>query len=100
MPRLKTENSAKTSGRKWKESRFTLVGFNFVSLLVCFFILRLVLFFAFKPPLPSGAGDLVKALLIGFHLDIFVALLLCLPLITWLAILPDRWFRALWNRFL
>ncbi|WP_160164647.1 LTA synthase family protein [Pedosphaera parvula] len=42
----------------------------------------------------------MKALLIGLHLDIFVALLLCLPLITWLAILPDRWFRASWHRFL
>jgi phosphoglycerol transferase MdoB-like AlkP superfamily enzyme len=97
---LNTENSAKNSGRTWKQSRFTLAGFNFVGLLICFLTLRLILFFSFKPPLPSGVGDLVKAFLIGFHMDIFVALLLCLPLITWLAILPDRWFRATWHRLL
>ncbi|MDB6121492.1 MAG: sulfatase [Pedosphaera sp.] len=94
------ENLPAKQSRTWKQSRFTLAIINFVGLLLCFTLLRAVLFVLFKPqPLPSG-GDILKAFLIGLHLDIFVGLLMCLPLVFWLALLPDRWFRAGWHRFL
>src|SRR5207248_8131238 len=41
-----------------------------------------------------------KAFAIGLHFDIFIALALSLPLIFWLAVVPDRWFRAGWHRLL
>jgi phosphoglycerol transferase MdoB-like AlkP superfamily enzyme len=94
------ENSRIEQKRNWKQSRFTLAILNFFGLLLCFTLLRTVLLVLFKPqPLPPG-GEIVKAFLIGLHLDVFVALLMCLPLVFWLALLPDRWFRAGWHRFL
>src|SRR5579872_2010096 len=83
----------------WKESRFAPAVFNVLTLLLCFFVLRVVLFFFFRPQPAASPLDVLKAFLIGFHLDLFVALVLTLPLVFWLAILPDRWFRSWAHRF-
>src|SRR6185436_6945789 len=37
---------------------------------------------------------------IGLYRDFFVALLLCLPLLCWLLIVPNRWFGQKWHRAL
>ncbi|MDB6110999.1 MAG: Sulfatase, partial [Pedosphaera sp.] len=81
-------------------SRFGLAAVNFLALLFCFSVLRVVLFCLFKPQPPAAGLDVLKAFAIGLHFDIFVALALSLPLIFWLAVVPDRWFRAGWHRLL
>ena len=51
--------------------------------LAAWFVLRLVLFFAFKPPaLP--AADVLLAFLSGFHRDLFAALAETIPLLLWM----------------
>jgi phosphoglycerol transferase MdoB-like AlkP superfamily enzyme len=81
----------KESGTRAR-SRFSLGLVNFLALLVCCLVLRVVLFCVFKPT-PVSAADVLKAFAIGFHFDVFIALTLTLPLIFWLAIIPDRLFR-------
>jgi phosphoglycerol transferase MdoB-like AlkP superfamily enzyme len=81
-----------------EKSRFGLATVNFLALLFCFSVLRVVLFCCFKPQPPAARIDVLKAFAIGFHFDVFVALALSLPLIFWLAIVPDRWFRSGWHR--
>ncbi|MDB6018735.1 MAG: sulfatase [Pedosphaera sp.] len=43
---------------------------------------------------------MLRAFLVGLHLDLFIALALSLPLIFWLAIVPDRVFRSRAHRLL
>ncbi|MDB6067546.1 MAG: sulfatase [Pedosphaera sp.] len=84
--------------RTWKESRFKLVAFTFLALVVCATMLRAVLFLSFRPHPVANWLDVFKAFLVGLHLDVFSALLFCLPLMLWLAILPDKIFRARLHR--
>src|SRR6266496_444236 len=86
--------------RKPVQSRFGLATLNVLGLLLGFFILRLVLFFHFRPESPLPALDPLKAFLAGFHLDLLVALTLTAPLVMWLAIVPNSWFAGGWHRFL
>ena len=67
----------------WKQSRYGFAVFSFFSLLGAWFLLRLVLLFAFKPvTLPPV--EVLLALLSGFHRDVFGALLESIPLLLWL----------------
>jgi phosphoglycerol transferase MdoB-like AlkP superfamily enzyme len=97
---LNKKNPSLELNRTWKQSRFTLAAINFLALIVCFTLLRLALFCLFKSQPVAAGNEVAKAFLIGLHLDIFVALLLCVPFILWLVILPNGWFRAGWHRFL
>src|SRR5437762_9284563 len=81
-----------------RQSRFGLAWFNLLGLLVCFFVLRLVLFLHFKPQPPVGWLDIFKGFIFGLHVDLFVATILTAPLVIWLSIVPDRWFGAVWHR--
>src|SRR3989442_1715751 len=74
--------------------------FNVLSLLLAFFVLRLVLFFHFSRESPVTGPEILKAFLVGLHLDLFVSLVLTLPFILWLAIIPNSWFGAGWHRWL
>src|SRR6266481_7446493 len=85
-----------TQDSKPVQSRFGLATLNVLGLLLGFFILRLVLFFHFRPESPLPAPDPLKSFLAGFHLDLFVALTLTAPLVIWLAIVPNNWFAARW----
>jgi len=80
------------------QSRFGLATFNILGLLLCSFILRLVLFFYFRPEVTLSWADIVKAFFIGLHLDLFVALVLAAPLVIWLAVIPNSSFGADWHR--
>src|SRR5436309_117599 len=82
------------------QSRFGLATLNILGLLVGFFLLRLVLFFHFRPETSLGWGEFLRIFSVGFHLDLLAALVLTLPLVVWLSIIPDRWFGASWHRFL
>lgn len=84
----------------WKRSRWGFASFFFLSLFVAFSVLRLLLFLKFRPGGPLAAADVVRMFLIGARSDLFVALLMTLPLLFWLLIIADRWFRARWHRVL
>ena len=83
----------------WKQSRLGFAAFWFCSLLAGWLVLRLALFFSFKPAgLPLA--DVALAFLSGLHRDIFVGLLLTLPMLSWAMLVrdvrpPRRWHRAL-----
>ena len=83
----------------WKRSRYGFAGFWFLSLLVIWCLLRLVLLVAFKP-VGVPATEILLALLSGFHRDIFAALAETIPLLVWMLIIPDRRFGSLWHRVL
>ena len=90
-------NDLPAAGPSWRRSRYGLAGFWFLSLLAAWFLLRLVLLVAFKPPALSAA-DILLAFLSGFHRDVFAALAETIPLLCWMLIVPDRRFGALWHR--
>jgi phosphoglycerol transferase MdoB-like AlkP superfamily enzyme len=81
----------------WKRSRYGLVAFWFGSLMAGWLVLRLVLFFAFRPSkLPFS--EVLLAFLSGLGRDGLAGLWLSLPLLFWLWIAPERWLRAAWHR--
>src|SRR5258706_3373891 len=92
-------NDVPPSKRCWKQSRYGFAAFYFLSLLLGWFVLRLVLFFTFKPAGVPGS-DILRAFLSGLHRDFFAALVETIPLLFWLLIVPERWFPARWHRIL
>ena len=88
------------SDLSWKRSRYGFAAFWFLSLVAGWTLLRIVLFFEFRPEaLPFG--DVVRAFLGGFQRDTFAALAETLPLLFWMLIIRDRAFlHARWHRFL
>src|SRR5882762_190147 len=80
------------SGRE-RHPRLAIAALQFILLLIGFFLLRVVLFLKFGPA-PFLWRDLLGAFAVGFHLDIFVALIAALPLLLWLTLLPRRWYGA------
>ncbi len=93
-----TGNSS-PSRASWRNSRYGFAGFYLLFLIAIWFVLRVVLFAAFRPA-GSPAGDQVFAFLDGFRRDFFAALVETLPLLIWLLIVPERWFAARWHRVL
>ena len=92
-------NDLPAAGLSWRRSRYGFAGFWFLSLLAGWFLLRVVLFLAFKPP-GLSAADVLLAFLSGFHRDLFAALAETIPLLFWMLIVPDRRFGARWHRVL
>ena len=80
-------------------TRFSLAAMHLVLFLLMMAVLRVVLLVQFKPDSVSVTTAL-QGYLIGLHLDLFVALLATLPLIFWLALLPDARYRARWHNIL
>ena len=93
-------NSAPAPGApSWNKSQPALAGFFLLSLWVASSVLRLVLLIQFgQRHMP--AASIAQALLIGAHADLAVALVTTLPLVVWLALIPDRVFARRWHRFL
>ena len=85
--------------RSWRESRFAPAWLNLFGLVAATTVLRIVLYVIFKPQPARPMGEVLKAFVIGFHLDVFAALAMTLPLIFWLTILSDRWFASRAHRF-
>ena len=72
-------------------------GFCFVTLIVLFSGLRIFLLLKFVPggiALPSTG----RVFLEGLHRDVFVALVLVLPLLGWALFVPKRWAARAWHR--
>ncbi len=82
----------------WRQSRYGFAGFFVASFLVVNFLLRLVLFLAFKTEQAVGFGPVLETFAIGLYRDVFVGLCLALPLLAWLLVVPDRWFGRKWHR--
>jgi phosphoglycerol transferase MdoB-like AlkP superfamily enzyme len=85
---------------RWRNSRFGFACFFLLSLILVYSVLRLVLFVSFRPETPLPTADVFKAVLVGFHLDFFVALTFTIPILSWILVVPNRWFRARWHRVL
>ena len=92
-------NNLPAAELSWKRSRYGFAGLWFVSLLVAWCLLRLVLLVAFRPA-GVPVTDILLALLSGFHRDIFMALVETIPLLAWMWIIPDRRFGSLLHRLL
>src|SRR5437763_6562169 len=84
------------AGKKEPYARSVIPIFQLICLLAAFLFLRVLLFFKFGPHSISWI-DILRSFGVGFHLDLFVALLLVLPLLLWLSILPARWYSARWH---
>src|SRR3954470_9851528 len=83
----------------WLRSRYGFAGFWFVSILIAWFVLRLIFFLAFVPAgLP--AGQVISAFLHGAHRDLFMGIVLTLPMLFWLTLVPESQFAARWHRVL
>jgi phosphoglycerol transferase MdoB-like AlkP superfamily enzyme len=41
-----------------------------------------------------------KVLAVGLVMDVFVAMVVALPFLVWSLVVPDRWFRAGWHRWM
>jgi phosphoglycerol transferase MdoB-like AlkP superfamily enzyme len=91
---------APTTRAAWRFSPNGFAAFFFLSLLCVYTLLRVVLFMKFGRDTPAGLGKVVLAFIIGFHRDIFVSLLWTVPVLFWVWIVPRKWFRAGWHRFL
>src|SRR5881396_1931708 len=91
------DNDAPTQPPSWKSSRYAFAGFYFLSLLVGWLALRVILLLAFRSN-PLSVSAVSSALLSGFHRDVLVALVETIPLLAWMLIVPNRWFRARWHR--
>jgi phosphoglycerol transferase MdoB-like AlkP superfamily enzyme len=83
----------------WIRFRYGFAAFWCLFLVVAWFGLRLILFFAFKPAgLPTT--DVFGAFLSGFHRDLVVAIVQTLPLLAWFLVIPNSRFSARWHRIL
>jgi len=83
----------------WIRSRYGFAAFWCLFLVIVWFVLRVVLFLAFKPSGLPGL-DVLRAFLSGFHRDLFVAIVETLPLLAWFLIIPNHRFSARWHRIL
>src|SRR5437879_5443653 len=84
------------AAKKEPYARSVVAIFQLICLLAAFLLLRVLLFFKFGPHSVSWI-DILRGFGVGFHLDLFVALLLVVPLLLWLSILPGRWYSARWQ---
>lgn len=91
--------SATSQDPRWTRSRYGFVAFCFLSLLVSWSVLRLVLLLAFGRSSGGFAHGLL-ALGAGLYRDFVVALVLSIPLLVWVSIVrngrsPSRFRRTL-----
>ena len=71
-----------------------------LSLVVVWFLLRLVLYFRFGRDTTVPFGDVLKAFLLGTYRDLYAALWYGLPLMGWFLLIGNRFFGRWWHRFL
>src|SRR5689334_1910229 len=88
-----------SSSSLWRTSRYGFALFWFLSLLLAWTLLRVVLFCAYRPA-GISAGETVLAFLSGFYRDLAVALLGTTPLLFWFWIVPEESFAKRWHRIL
>ncbi len=94
---MNTESS--TPSRATRRSRYGLVIFWYLSLLVLLTTLRVVLFLKFKPA-AVPAAEVGQTFLVGLHRDAIACLASMVPVLLWFFVLPNRAFAARWHRIL
>lgn len=87
------------SPRGWRRSRYGFAAFWFLTLLVAWTALRVVLLVRFGPRGVPWSHRLA-GLLVGVQRDALVALICTLPGLLWFWLLPQRQFGARWHRAL
>lgn len=73
------------------KTRYGFVAWQWASLLVAFGLLRLFLWFKFNRDDEHTSWMVVRAFLVGVHVDIVVATMLMLPFLAFMGCMPDRW---------
>jgi len=78
----------------WRFVIFWLGGF-----VLCWTVLRIILFAAFGP---SGqpAGEIIRAFLVGLQRDTFAAAWYTLPVLVWVMIVPRKKWGRRWHRWI
>lgn len=91
------DSPAATGQVPWKKSRYGFAAFWLVSLLACWLVLRAALTVIFHP---SGMrlGEALEAFASGLQRDVFVAVLMTLPLLFWFIVVPEARLRGRWHR--
>lgn len=90
-------NSVAAPETSLRRSRYGFAVIHLLSLMFVWSVLRLVLYFAFRPA-SSHASELLMALLSGFERDLLVATLFTAPLLVWMLLVPDGWRKSKWHR--
>ena len=88
-----------TGSPAWRQSRYGFAAFFLGSLVLAWQTLRLALLLHFRPPGPALLAELARTALAGFHADIYVGLVLSLPLLFWFVLVPNRSFGRHWHRW-
>lgn len=81
-------------------SRELLVLFWCLSLVAAFFVLRTALFVSYGTKAGVSLAEAAKVFVLGFHRDVFVAVLGAVPLLAWYVVVPAQWFGRRWHRLL
>src|SRR5258708_33310221 len=92
-------NKTTPAGLSWRRSRYGFVAFCLLSLVVAWFVLRVILLLVLKSTAFSS-GEAARVLLTGLHRDLFGALVISLPLLVWMLFFPERWVLTRWYRLL
>ena len=90
-------NPSATAVTKQSRTVVGFAGFCVVTLLVLFSALRIFLIVKFAPG-GIASPETRSVLLEGLHRDVFVALVLVLPLLGWALLLPKSWAARAWHR--
>ncbi len=93
---IMTHQSASSRAKK-SRGIVGFAGFCVVTLLILFSALRVFLIVKFAPG-GLASADTRRVLLEGLHRDVFVALMLVLPLLGWALLLPKSWAARAWHR--
>jgi len=96
-----TYDSGPVDGKTWKKSPLALIGWTAATLMALQTILRVVLLLKFGGHEAHGT-DCFRIFGVGIIVDLFVALLVCLPMIFRFAVVPhkiarSKWHKRLWN---
>ncbi|MFZ3045583.1 MAG: sulfatase-like hydrolase/transferase, partial [Desulfatirhabdiaceae bacterium] len=88
------KNFLKDIFNRLHQTRYGFVGFVLLSLLAVDSILRIALFISFKPTSPVSIPVTIETFGIGFFMDFFVGLVTCLPLLFWMLMISNSWFKT------
>ncbi len=90
-------NSDRPPEISWTRSRYGFAGFHLLSLILLWFMFRLVLYVAFRPA-SVPASDMLGAFLSGLERDLVVGLAITAPLLAWMLVVPNSWSNCKWHR--
>ena len=90
-------NSDRAVEASWVQSRYGFAGLHLLSLVLLWFVFRLLLFVAFRTTADSVL-EVLKAFLSGFERDLVIGLAMTTPLLAWMCVVPGSWRSRAWHR--